>query len=371
MKKGRACYVNDFTIRLDMSDAIQKSEVIKMDNMNHIEAGRTQEENKVLKLYFNARNWKFNKDCSHNVGTRSFMQGPDGGLAEAYMIGNWNNDWTEIVSDTLLLPKDTDCSFTFWLNGGENDRHDEVCRFEIIFNNDWERRYTYNLNRNYIQPLKKLNGWELYEIPFHTLDNEYTQLKFIAQKAYMTVLAAKDAAAYGQYADTPDPFEDKRPQRHNLVFGDGFPKNNWYSTEQMVAKYGMRVNDPSAASKVGKGSEMQLEGIGVLPAFPITNCTGKGGYEIQLEQIRKKLDEVNNACEDIARFDVDGLVGRLRGMLEDAFGDGEDDPDLAEIISDAVESIQDTLGDTIEAVQDALEEVADRMEELKDALLDE
>ena len=225
VKKGRACFVNDFTIRLDMSDTIQKSEVIEMDHMN-IEAGNGQKENKVYKLYFNARNWKFNRDCNHNVGCRSFMEGPDGVLAEAYMIGDWGyNNWTEIVSETLLLPKNTDCSLTFWLNGGENDRNDEVCRFEIIFNNEYEQRYIYNLNRSYIKPLKKLNGWELYEIPFRTLDNEYAQMKFVAQKAYMTVMAAKDVSEYAHLADKPDLFEGERPQRHNLIFADGFPTN--------------------------------------------------------------------------------------------------------------------------------------------------
>ena len=33
VKKGRACFVNDFTIRLDMSDTIQNSEVIEMDQI--------------------------------------------------------------------------------------------------------------------------------------------------------------------------------------------------------------------------------------------------------------------------------------------------------------------------------------------------
>ncbi len=181
VKKGRAYYVNDFIIRLSMSDAmlpdsIQKSEVMKMDNRTIIDNTRNETEAQVLKLYFEPRTWSFNKDCEHNVGGRSFMMGPDGVLAESYMLGDWGYNWTEIVSKTLLLPKNTDCSFTFWLNGGENDRNDEVCRFEVVFNNDYEQRLTYNLNRNYIPPVKKLNGWELYEIPFRTQDNEYTQL---------------------------------------------------------------------------------------------------------------------------------------------------------------------------------------------------
>ena len=63
----------------------------------------TNNETEVLKLYFEPRTWSFNDDCEHNVGSRSFMVGPDGVLAESYMIGDWWYHWTEIVSKTLLL----------------------------------------------------------------------------------------------------------------------------------------------------------------------------------------------------------------------------------------------------------------------------
>ena len=171
VKKGRARYVNDNTIRLnDVSDAII-TEDIKMDNintLNEIKNTPEQQEQPVNRLYFNARDWSLNKDCKNNVGNRSFMQGPDGKLAEAYTIGDWRYNWTEIVTKQLILPKNTTHTFTFWLNGGENDKNDEVCRFVVVYNNDCENCYTYNLNRNFIKPLKKVNGWEMYEIPFIT-----------------------------------------------------------------------------------------------------------------------------------------------------------------------------------------------------------
>ncbi len=238
VKKGRAYYVNDFIIRLSMSDAMlpdskQKSEVMKMDNRIIINSTNNETENQVLKLYFEPRKWSFNKGCEDTVGNRSFMTGLNGMLAAGYTIGDWSYHWTEIVSETLLLPKNTDCSFTFWLNGGENDRNDEVCRFEVVFNNDYEQRFTYNLNRNYIRPVKKLNGWELYEIPFRTQDNEYTQLRFVAQKAYMTVLSAKDASAYEGLTGSEDPYEAERPQRHNIVLDNGYPANKWYGTKNL------------------------------------------------------------------------------------------------------------------------------------------
>ena len=238
VKKGRARFVNDNTIRLEygVSDVIDLTEDIKMDN--NINTTTAQP---INKLYFNAREWSFNKSCSKNVGNRSFMQGPDGVITEAFTIGNWGYDWTEIMTKSLILPKNTLHTFTFWLNGGENDCADEVCRLDIIFNDDWENRYSFNLNRSYIKPLKKYNGWELYEIPFVTSDNEYTQLRFVAQRAYMTVMGARDAVEYEDLPDIPDEFEGIRPQRHNIVFDDGFPTDEWYSTANLTR---VRQNSP-------------------------------------------------------------------------------------------------------------------------------
>lgn len=352
VKKGRACYMNDFTIRLNMSDAIQNSEVIKMDNINNIETSREQAENKIIKLYFDPRRWAFNKDCSQNTGSRSFMQGPDGEIAEAYMIGDWDYNWTEIVSEILLLPKNTNFIFTFWLNGGENDEHDEVCRFEVLLDHDYEQRYTYNLNRNYIKPVRKLNGWKLYEIPFRTMDNEYTQLRFVAQRACMTVMPAKDSREYDHIQDTPDPFEAERPQRHNLIFADGFPKNSgyWYSTEQPRGKY---------------------ESFEIAANNRIQSSADKQELQMQVDEIRRNMEAVTRACKEIEAFDVAGLIERMRYELKDVFGDGEEDPDLDEIVCDAVGRVQNVLTDAVDDIRDALEEVFGQMEELNDALLDE
>ncbi len=240
VRKGRAQYVNDCDIRLTASDVTNFTEETKMDENIIVTTTPAQQTTEPInRLYFSAREWSFNKECPNNTGSRSFMQGPDGIINEAYMIGNWSWDWTEIISRVYTLPKNTLHTFTFWLNGGENDRNDEVCRFEIIFNNDVDNRYTYNLNRSYIKPLKKVNGWELYEIPFRTEDNEYTQFKFVGMRAFMTVLSAKDASEYADLPDSPDPYEKERPQRHNIIFSDGWPADRPYSTENLNAKHGI------------------------------------------------------------------------------------------------------------------------------------
>lgn len=226
IKKGRAQFVNDFDIRLLASDVSKITEEIKMDNNTNT---NVQEITKN-RLYFNPRDWALVSDAP---GYRTFIEGPDGILSESFMIGDWGWNWTEIASNTLTLEKHTKYEFVFWLNGGENDQNNETCQFAVLFDGDYDGRLIYNLNRSYIKPLKKVSGWELYCIPFTTGDNENTQLRFMAMRAPMTVMSAGDPEGYTDLADSPDEFEDKRPQRHNIVFNDGWPRDAWYSTENL------------------------------------------------------------------------------------------------------------------------------------------
>lgn len=387
-----------------------------MDNRTIIDNTGNETEAQVLKLYFEPRTWSFNKDCEHNVGDRSFMMGPDGVLAESYMLGDWGYNWTEIVSKTLLLPKNTDCSFTFWLNGGENDRNDEVCRFEIVFNNDYEQRLTYNLNRHYIPPLKKLNGWELYEIPFRTQDNEYTQLRFVAQKAYMTVMSAKEATAYEGLTGSVDPFEGERPQRHNIVFDDGFPTNKWYGTKNLqkahkdqgageggqqryaysywqnaapVHEQGdtagfdakefeasvKQVFDKLKQDKYVSAEAMEgvvessIAQVRVLKKSALQNLKNalrqfsgemQASTNLRMNQIQTSLDAISSACDTLENFDVEALADSVKTGVEEA------DEDIDEMVSD----VSDSLSDMVDEMRDGIEEIQERIEEIRDEIRD-
>lgn len=374
VKKGRACYMNDLRIRLNTSDTEHNSEVRKMDD-------KMVTGNESVMLYFNPRKWSFNRECPKNVGSRSFMQGPDGELAEAYTIGNWSYDWTEIISETLLLKKQTRHVFVFWLNGGENDRNNEVCRFEVIFNNDVEHRRTYNLNRNFIKPVRMLNNWELYEIPFTTEDNEYTQLKFVAQAAFMTVMAAKDSSAYEGIPNHEDPYKRWRPQRHNLIFEDGFPPaNSWYSTERLRREHGHEVGDPKVSS-TGKAEPRGWKGFlrkeepegKAEPRGPVgkTGPQESGSLQEQLAAVRESLEALTAGslamvAEKLDGIDMQQIADQIRDAVQDI--DEAEDVDIEDVVSDAVEDIQDELRDALDEIRDAMEEIRDAMEEVNETL---
>ncbi len=352
VKKGRARFVNDNTIRLNsVSDALN-TEDIKMDNniTNTLNETKAPEQ-PINRLFFNAREWSFNKDCQKNVGSRSFMQGPDGIISEAFTIGDWGYNWTEIVTKSLILPKHTLHTFTFWLNGGENDNNNnEVCRLEVIFNNDYENRYTYNLNRNYIKPLKKCRGWELYEIPFITGDNEYTQLRFVAQRAYMTVLNAKSVSEYADLPEILDEFEGERPQRHNIVFDDGFPTNTWYSTKALREKKIRRqLSGQDWENKILP--KPTPAPVPAPPAYPNAGNSVLPALEALQGSVTSILTDMLNELK------TDGIQQEIIAQVQQAVEEAINGVDSAEIDIDA-----DDIADTI------MEQFSDRISDLTDEI---
>ena len=320
VKKGRARFVNDNTIRLmDVSD-VTHTEDIKMDNINTLNENKNEQ--RVNRLLFNAREWSFNKDCQKsNVGNRSFMQGPDGNLAEAYTIGDWGYNWTEIVTKTLILPKNTTHTLTFWLNGGENDKNDEVCRFVVVYNNDCDNCYTYNLNRNFIKPLKKVNGWELYEIPFITGDNEYTQ------------------------------------QRHNIVFADGWPTNTWYSTRELRRKYG---NNNAATGNI----QQPAGNFGVMEGIQVQADALNGIATYTIEEITNKVNSMTDVSASMSHEISQAVSEALNGA------GNPNDVDVEEICSNIVEQFSDKIENMVDEITMAVEGMTGAFEEMRDSLDD-
>ena len=238
-------------------------------------------------ILFNTREWSFNPDCAKsNKGERCYLE-CDGELAEAFCIGSWGWDWTSIISKPYALKKDTEYRFTFWLNGGENDRNDEVCRFQVVLDEDWDNCKIYKLNRSYIKPKKHVAGWYLYEIPFRTGSNDITRLSFTAMRAHMAVRPAKPLREYQLLKS--DPVPEGKLQRHNIVFEDGWPK------EQR-----------SSSGNGGSGGNGGFGNMGNIFA-------GSKGEEFAENLRQSILDEID--FDDIAEEVADGLTEVLSSDL--------------------------------------------------------
>lgn len=242
IKKGRAQLVSDNEIRLDkVCPTYENTEEIKMDN-NVNSTNTTAMTETVLHedkyLFFNPQAWHRDPDVGGAV-ERFFVTSPfSGELVEIYSISGWlDGNLSGITSGLLALEKNTKYHFLFWLNGGENDKRNETCQCQIMFSNsnirvdrsDWDNKMTFNLNRAYIKPVKQYMGWRLYDISFTTPDKEYTQICLVARNAPTAIMAAEKPECYTM-EDVVDEFAERRPQRHNIVFDDGWPTDTWYST---------------------------------------------------------------------------------------------------------------------------------------------
>ncbi len=241
IKKCRAQYVSDNEIRLITTDpTCENTEDSKMDNLNNTEV--TTEAIKKNYIFFNPKKWQVHPDVPDSVADRFYVNGIfDDSFAEIYSLGSWKWEWSEITGGMMKLEKNTEYHFVFWLNGGENDNSDETCQLHIMFTDnsltvdksDWESKLAYKLNRSYIRPLKKYKGWELYDIPFMTNEKEFTQIRFVAHRAPMAVMTAEEPEKYSDLENIVDEFVERRPQRHNIVFEDGWPTNTWYATSRL------------------------------------------------------------------------------------------------------------------------------------------
>ena len=211
----------------------------------------------------NPKTWRSNPDGgSKTIFDRFMISNPLAGaiasapgMVEVLSLGTWDWDCISYVTNGFQeLKPNTEYHFVFWLNGGENDRSDETCLLQILFtnsnitasNSEFDEGLRFRLNRGYIKPLKKYKGWEYYDIPFITTQARYTQFQFVANRAPMALMDAGEPDVYKDLQDVIDPYEKQRPQRHNIIFEDGWPVNTWYATEKL-AKHGKNTHPSSFA----------------------------------------------------------------------------------------------------------------------------
>lgn len=254
LKNGRAELVSDDSIRLKESicPTCENTEELKMDN-NYI--------------YFDTKTWQKSSDSSGRV-ERFFITNPmdNDKLNEVYSLSGWlDGSLCKISSGWLTLEKNTEYHFVFWLNGGENDKQNETCQCLITFSNsnksNAENRLVYNLNRNYIKPIKQYNGWRLYDIIFTTSDKKLTQISFCAQLAPTAIMPASSPKNY-TFEDVLDEYVEHRPQRHNICFDDGWPRDTWYSTVNLRQKCEQR-NEPNINIDYDEIAERVVDSIDI------------------------------------------------------------------------------------------------------------
>ncbi len=259
------------------------------------------------KLYFNPKEWKLNEQCTNNRAERSYITGLDGKLVQIYTLGDWGYNWTEIYREVDCEP-DKEYTFTFWLNGGENDRYNETCQFRICYE-DGVGDIVYKLNRNTIPYKKHINGWYLYEIPF-VAEQKKVIMKFVSMSAYMSVMPALDVSEYDGIVD--DHIPQGKPQRHNIIFSDGWPTDKWYkgnydTAQKQQSVFGTKFVDVitnafspnihnGASVNYNHGVDMSLNSQIRQRVSGMTN-----------ELVDEIVDEIMDEIEEELRGELDGM----------------------------------------------------------------
>ena len=317
VKNGRALFVDDCTIRLSgktepSDDTLIQSEVKQMNYIYFNPREWSLEQTQFDTQYQNGNGFGyFQQNPNRQVSAdRSFINDFDGSLVESLMLGGWNEAYVRVTSGALPLLPDTENCFVFWLNGGENDKNSEICQLQITFFGNLADCYTYKLNRNYIKPLLHRQGWELYSIPFKTPSSVQasvdTRFSFVSGNAPMAVKPARELSFYQEWKDEPDEFADSRPQRHNLVFEDGWPAIHMYGGD----KYSTEALRRKKAQSTRQMAEFYKEN-----AERQKNQTDEWAeLSEQFEECKEGQAELNNRQEELSErcYDLQTRYGELK-----------------------------------------------------------
>lgn len=196
-------------------------------------------------LFFIPADWDIDTDAHSTVAALKAMPGYNHKRAQGWQLGDWGYNWSTISADFQLSAGEEYC-LHFWLNGGENDRHDEVCELEI-FGDDWNARQTFALNRNHTSYVTYRNGWYLFSICFVAKD-DFVTMRFNAQRAVCSLLPASLTDIELAATEPADNIDETKPQRTNIVFRNGWPDEehklcsiHFGSKEIIITKEQMKI----------------------------------------------------------------------------------------------------------------------------------
>lgn len=341
VKNGRAEYVSDCEIRL----RFQKIDGVQITHDPSV-TENTEDIIMSKAIDFNAREFKFDKECTSNVGSRMFVTDFRGDNTEQFEIGDWQWSWTQIRCEKTL-EKNTDYLFRFAMTGGHNDTNDAVSQLIIFFDDDWEERYVYPLDKSRFKPAVSKRTEDgllrVFEVPFNTGNAEKTTFLLIAQHAVARFFAPYELSAYSELEDMTYAqwWEDRQRQLRGGSwdsFGNDlgrFVENKVSRAADMLGRFVIPKNksDKSAEfdfndkvtgeveltneNKTEKEFCELLKPIIVGGRITIENCN------INPEPDGEMYDNVGGSCNG-AVIDVKNtcMTARAFGMLVYKLGDG-------------------------------------------------
>jgi hypothetical protein len=200
VKNGRAEYVGDREIRLLFTQAPTVYSFTEELNMSKV-------------IEFNARDFRLDKTVSNGFGERVFLTTGPGSTVEAWEMGDYGKVLTRIAAEKKL-EKNTDYLFRFAMTGGINAvLPGNVESKAVLYGLDgyeteeeaWEERLTFSLAESRFRPVlskrDKTGLLRVFELPFHTGEQENWRIVFTAMGAPAQFFPAEDMAAYEPLTD--------------------------------------------------------------------------------------------------------------------------------------------------------------------------
>ena len=377
VKKGRAEYVNDFTIKMPDTHV----PTVAHDNDN------TEVRYMSKVIGFEARGFQIDPTCKgNNIANRMFVTDALGNNVEVYEIGDYGSNWTQI-SYEMSVEKNEDFEFLFAMTGDidANNNQSAKCNFIIMPiheadpDKDWDNRYQYSLlHRDYKPTMEKVwNGSSIrfYRIPFNTGDADKIRFVFVAFQRPYKVFPVKNFEEYKALEDfNPgcgwQNFKNdfKRDFKRDFKYGPGnfggdkWQNQGWYSgpkdfkeAEKVMSNIGAVVSKAVKEALEGL-DKIQKENFGKWQNGPKTdNRQNRNYYSSKNSDFDKNPGQDNQGTGTTVgkrKIYADHLNQILKGLDED---DGELDLQGCDIEQDLnfIPGKEDT--DTVDSITFKLE----------------
>ena len=322
VKKGRAEYTDDHTIRLKFTHAPAVDIITEEQKMSKV-------------IDFNAREFRFDETCRSsdgnavNAGTRAYVT-MGFGNAEVWEIGDWNWTWSQIRRD-ITLEKNTDYVFRFSMEGGICSTDDAVAIANIAPVRDWDDRYSFLLDHNKFMPvICKRDGeglLRIFELPFNTGEDEEWIITLVAQHAVTRYFAPINSDLLADMPDVTYTVWQNESRQDNKVI---LSKNNAWDNDSGMANINIDSREfdeegfASLLSKMGDGCRLCCDNMTVHSGCPggklfigpckdgcsisFDNCTFTS---LAVSMIMAKLGDGCNVSFDNVTVTRDGIEDML------------------------------------------------------------
>lgn len=137
----------------------------------------------------------------------------------------------------------------------------------------------------------------------------------------MALMRAEEPEVYRDLQELTDPYEKQRPQRHNIIFEDGWPSDNrWYSTENLARAQGKDASNTTS----GKGHAFySMHGTDFASDIRESFEDMKENIRIEIsEELQEELEDLQEEIRDTIQdeLDIDSLrdevMESVRGTMD-------------------------------------------------------